>query len=140
MKKQSLNFLIHHLDDEPHHALFVAIFLGNHLSNPPHLVPLCHQSLIFVIYGQIMDVCITYPIAMQSSQYGQIIAYQFVYFHNVALSVITWTCRCPSLMSCTLTTGLGSIATPLANALASISSPCTVCAVLVAWIGTPPPN
>ena len=52
----------------------------------------------------------------------------------------TWATRfCPALMSTTETTGFGRAAAPCINALASISSPATLLAVSVAWIGTPPP-
>lgn len=67
--------LFHHLDDEPDHALLVAVFLGNVLGDPPHLVPLVHQSPIIVIYRQILNVQGTDAIAVKSSQYGQILAY-----------------------------------------------------------------
>lgn len=130
----------HHLDNEPHISLGVAVSLSDVLSHPAHLVALCNQSLVILIYGKILHITATDTISVHQAHEWQIGLYQFIYCHSIALSCITSTCLCPRLMSSTLTTGLGSIATPRAKALASISSPCTLDDVCVAWMGTPPPN
>ena len=144
VKEKSLLCLLcrflHHLDNEPHISLCVAVSLSDVLRHPAHLVALCNQSLVILIDGKILHIAPRYTIAVHQAHEGKIGLYQFINGHNIALSCITSTCLCPRLMSSTLTTGLGSIATPRAKALASISSPCTLDDVCVAWMGTPPPN
>lgn len=64
------NIFFHHLDNQAHHPLFVAVFLRNNLCNPSHLVALCNQSLVIVVDWQITYVVARYAVLVQPSQYG----------------------------------------------------------------------
>lgn len=82
----SLRWLFHHLDNEAHISLGVAIFVRYVLRHPAHLVAICDQSLVILIYGQILHIAATDTISVHQAHEGKIGLYQFIYGHSIALS------------------------------------------------------
>jgi len=102
-------------------------------------VPLALHPFQLLVHFQILHVTRVDVIIRQRPAHAFRRLDKFVLCHTLAMLSITSTRCCPSLMSCTDTTGRGAIAMPFATAAASISSPICCCG-FVAMIGMPPPN
>ena len=67
-----LRWLFHHLDNQAHISLGVAVFVCDVLSHPAHLVTIRNQSLVILIDGQILHIAATDTIAVHQAHQWQI--------------------------------------------------------------------